>query len=258
MNKIANFSKVRQMNKSELLEKLKEEIFTYDDFSEIKYKTKYISIFENIFGLDNRFTKEANNIADGWNVKGSIDAMYGKISHDQFMRNVHAAFINLLDEAIDFLKMNDEIEMEKNIMKDKVFIVHGHDEKLKYQLSDWLRKIGVEPIILHEQANGGTSSILDKLERYSDVDCAIALFTADDVGSEKGKKLQPRARQNVVFEAGMFLGKLGKKRVIVLYEEGIESPGDLGGCVYIPADKYDGWKEKLRLEFDAMGIKYIR
>lgn len=248
------------MDKKAVLQKLKADISTYNDFSEIKYKTKYVSVFEAVFGRGNHFTTAANNTSSGYGVKGDAEIMCGEISHEEFMRNIHEALLNLLDEAIDFLDMSadDEEAAEDSVVKNKVFIVHGHDEKLKYQLSDWLRKIGVEPIILHEQANGGTSSILDKLERYSDVDCAIALFTADDVGSEKGKKLQPRARQNVVFEAGMFLGKLGKKRVIVLYEEGIESPGDLGGCVYIPADKYDGWKEKLRLEFDAMGIKYIR
>lgn len=248
------------MDKKAVLQKLKADISTYNDFSEIKYKTKYVSVFEAVFGRGNHFTTAANNTSSGYGVKGCAEIMCGEISHEEFMRNIHEALLNLLDEAIDFLDMSADAEEHtgEDIVKNKIFIVHGHDEALKYQLSDWLRKIGVEPIILHEQANGGTSSILDKLERYSDVDCAIALFTADDVGSEKGKELQPRARQNVVFEAGMFLGKLGKKRVIVLYEEGIESPGDLGGCVYIPADKYDGWKEKLRLEFDAMGIKYIR
>lgn len=248
------------MDKKAVLQKLKADISTYNDFSEIKYKTKYVSVFEAVFGQGNHFTTAANNTSSGCGVKGCAEIMYGEISHEEFIRNIHEALLNLLDEAIDFLDMSADAEEHtgEDVVKNKIFIVHGHDEALKYQLSDWLRKIGVEPIILHEQANGGTSSILDKLERYSDVDCAIALFTADDVGSEKGKELQPRARQNVVFEAGMFLGKLGKKRVIVLYEEGIESPGDLGGCVYIPADKYDGWKEKLRLEFDAMGIKYIR
>lgn len=248
------------MDKKAVLQKLKADISTYNDFSEIKYKTKYVSVFEAVFGQGNHFTTAANNTSSGCGVKGCAEIMYGEISHEEFMRNIHEALLNLLDEAIDFLDMSADAEEHtgEDVVKNKIFIVHGHDEALKYQLSDWLRKIGVEPIILHEQANGGTSSILDKLERYSDVDCAIALFTADDVGSEKGKELQPRARQNVVFEAGMFLGKLGKKRVIVLYEEGIESPGDLGGCVYIPADKYDGWKEKLRPEFDAMGIKYIR
>lgn len=245
------------MDKKAVLQKLKADISTYNDFSEIKYKTKYVSVFEAVFGRGNHFTTAANNTSSGYGVKGYAEIMCGEISHEEFMRNIHEALLNLLDEAIDFLDMSEDAEEHtgEDVVKNKIFIVHGHDEALKYQLSDWLRKIGVEPIILHEQANGGTSSILDKLERYSDVDCAIALFTADDVGSEKGKELQPRARQNVVFEAGMFLGK---KRVIVLYEEGIESPGDLGGCVYIPADKYDGWKEKLRLEFDAMGIKYIR
>lgn len=248
------------MDKKAALQKLKADISTYNDFSEIKYKTKYVSVFEAVFGRGNHFTTAANNTSSGCGVKGCAEIMCGEISHEEFVRNIHEALLNLLDEAIDFLDMSadEEEHTGEDVVKNKIFIVHGHDEALKYQLSDWLRKIGVEPIILHEQANGGTSSILDKLERYSDVDCAIALFTADDVGSEKGKELQPRARQNVVFEAGMFLGKLGKKRVIVLYEEGIESPGDLGGCVYIPADKYDGWKEKLRLEFDAMGIKYIR
>lgn len=248
------------MDKKAALQKLKADISTYNDFSEIKYKTKYVSVFEAVFGRGNHFTTAANNTSSGYGVKGCAEIMCGEISHEEFVRNIHEALLNLLDEAIDFLDMSadEEEHTGEDVVKNKIFIVHGHDEALKYQLSDWLRKIGVEPIILHEQANGGTSSILDKLERYSDVDCAIALFTADDVGSEKGKELQPRARQNVVFEAGMFLGKLGKKRVIVLYEEGIESPGDLGGCVYIPADKYDGWKEKLRLEFDAMGIKYIR
>ena len=103
----------------------------------------------------------------------------------------------------------------EDVVKNKIFIVHGHDEALKYQLSNWLREIELEPIILHEQANGGVTSILGKLERYSDVDCAIVLFTADDEGYEKGKPKERklRARQNVVFEAGLFVGRLGAKPV---------------------------------------------
>lgn len=60
---------------------------------------------------------------------------------------------------------------------------------MKYQLSDWLRSIEVEPIILHEQANEGVTSILGKLERYSDVDCAIVLLqrTTKDMKKESRK-----------------------------------------------------------------------
>ena len=143
-------------------------------------------------------------------------------------------------------------------MNNKVFIVHGHNDALKYQLADWLRKIEIEPVILHEQANMGITSILGKIERYSGVDCAIVLFTSDDIGGLKGDvdNLKPRARQNVVFEAGLFLGLLGDKKVIMLCEKDLERPGDLDGCIYIEADGYGGWKEKLRAEFDAIGIEY--
>ena len=195
------------MNKKAILKKLREELSTYDDFSTIKYKAKYVEAFRKVFGPDSHFTKEANNTSTGFNVKGAAESMYGEISHEEFMKNIHIALVNLLDEAIDFLDMSadDEEAAEGSDVKNKVFIVHGHDAALKYQLSDWLRSIEVEPIILHEQANEGVTSILGKLERYSDVDCAIVLFTADDEGYEKGKPeaLKSRARQNVVFEAGL-------------------------------------------------------
>ena len=186
------------MNKKAILKKLREELSTYDDFSTIKYKAKYVEAFRKVFGPDSHFTKEANNTSTGFNVKGAAESMYGEISHEEFMKNIHIALVNLLDEAIDFLDMSadDEEAAEGSVVKNKVFIVHGHDAALKYQLSDWLRSIEVEPIILHEQANEGVTSILGKLERYSDVDCAIVLFTADDEGYEKGKPeaLKSRAR----------------------------------------------------------------
>lgn len=110
----------------------------------------------------------------------------------------------------------------------------------------------LKPIILHEQANSGVKSIINKLETYSDVRCAIILMTADDKGKAKEEKpYKDRARQNVVFEAGYFIEKLEPQNVILLYEEGIEMPGDLGGCVYIepkfPRPLYLGGRGKLYL-----------
>ncbi|WP_305113943.1 nucleotide-binding protein [Thomasclavelia cocleata] len=162
---------------------------------------------------------------------------------------------------LDFMGYLEDLENaeEKNLEKDnrKVFIVHGHDELLKEKVSNWLYSLELDPIILHKQANRGTRSVIDKIEKYSNVRCAIVLMTADDNG--KGKKEEEyknRARQNVIFEAGYFIGKLGVENVILLYEEGVEIPGDLGGCIYIKADKNDGWKEQVRMEFNEMGLKY--
>ena len=47
---------------------------------------------------------------------------------------------------------------EECVENKKVFIVHGHDGELKYNVSHWLQKGGLEPIILHETANRWNSN----------------------------------------------------------------------------------------------------
>lgn len=52
----------------------------------------------------------------------------------------------------------------------KVFIVHGHDNAAKDGVARFIDKVGLQPIILHEQANGGRA-IIEKFETY---ECAAA------------------------------------------------------------------------------------
>lgn len=141
----------------------------------------------------------------------------------------------------------------------RVFIVHGHNDARKYELSRVLHKItGIEPIILHEQPSGGRG-IFEKLESYAaTTGFAVVLLTSDDLGRAKDAKDEaPRARQNVVFEAGYFSGRLGRARVVLLYEEGLELPGDLDGIVYVPLDPGGAWKPKLAQEMESGGFEVI-
>ena len=46
-----------------------------------------------------------------------------------------------------------------------------------------------------------------------------------------------RARQNVVFEHGYLIAKLGRKNVCALVRDNIEVPNDISGIVYVPLDK---------------------
>lgn len=108
-----------------------------------------------------------------------------------------------------------------------VFVVHGHDNAAKEALARFIDNQGLHAIILHEQTNEGRT-IIEKFEDYSDVGYTVVLLTADDVGApvSEPEALRPRARQNVIFELGFFVGKLGRKRVCVLYKESIERPSD--------------------------------
>jgi predicted nucleotide-binding protein len=76
------------------------------------------------------------------------------------------------------------------------------------------------------------------------------------VGTEKNcqKNLKPRARQNVIFEFGYFIGRLGRKRVCGILSGDIEIPSDYFGVLYLKLDTADGWKMDLIREFKAIGI----
>ena len=137
----------------------------------------------------------------------------------------------------------------------KVFIVHGHDNELKEATARLVEKIGLEAVILHEQPKGG-KTIIGKLEKLADrVGYAIILYTPYDEGREKGSEnSKPRARQNVVFEHGLFMGKLGSERVCILRKGEVEKPSDDQGILYIEVkDGSNEWKHEVAKELKNAG-----
>lgn len=139
----------------------------------------------------------------------------------------------------------------------RVFIVYGHDTNAREQLELLLRRMKLEPIVLQNLPSGG-QTIIEKLETCSDVTFACALLTPDDEGHVAGKpdQKQPRARQNVVLELGMFLAKLGRKRVAILHKGGVELPSDINGLLYIPfKERVDEIKERVAAELQEAGFE---
>ncbi|MEZ8533753.1 TIR domain-containing protein [Vibrio cyclitrophicus] len=138
--------------------------------------------------------------------------------------------------------------------KQKVFIVHGHDDNLRMQVELFVRTVGLDPIVLMNQANGG-NTIIEKIEEYGDVDYAIVLYTPCDEGRKKGSQdLKDRARQNVVFEHGYFIARLGRKKVSAIVKPEVEIQNDIQGVVYIPTDT--NWENQLLKEFHKAGLKF--
>lgn len=146
-----------------------------------------------------------------------------------------------------------KLEVILPVSNNKIFIVHGHDHGALQTVARFLEKNDFEAIILHEQANNGRT-IIEKIEKNSDVGFAVVLLTPDDIGraiSESENK--PRARQNVILELGYFIGKLGRERVCALKTAELEIPSDYVGVVWTEMDKYAAWKFSLAKELKAAG-----
>ena len=84
-------------------------------------------------------------------------------------------------------------------------------------------------------------SILAQIEEAaSRCNAGIFLFTKDDDLIDKGQLDISVPRDNVVFEAGYFIGLKGKRNVLIVREKGSKMPADLGGDIYaLLPDKVD-------------------
>lgn len=136
------------------------------------------------------------------------------------------------------------MQSSKQKATNKVFVVHGHDTELKNDVELFLKSINLEAIVLHRQLDEGLT-VIEKFEKHSDVNYAIILLTPDDMGCtvEEGqkkneeRKFEIRARQNVIFEFGFFVGKLSRKNVCCIFKEGVALPSDINGLIYKKVNK---------------------
>jgi predicted nucleotide-binding protein len=133
-----------------------------------------------------------------------------------------------------------------------VFIVHGHDDSLIAEVKACVSELSLEPIVLREQPDKG-KTIIEKLEDWlGNCKCAVILYTPCDEGKAVGEtELKHRARQNVVYEHGLFQGYLGRRRVILLKKGDTQPPGDYDGVIYKSVDA-DDWRVSLKNEILAI------
>ena len=135
----------------------------------------------------------------------------------------------------------------------QIFIVHGHDDFAKNDVRQYVSDIGKEPIILHMQPSAGMT-IIEKIDRYSNVGFAVVLYTECDIGAKRDSLVfSRRARQNVVFEHGYLIGKIGRARVVALVKGEVETPNDISGVVYIEMTDDNSWKDQLSNELRNCG-----
>jgi len=146
-----------------------------------------------------------------------------------------------------------DTRMNNQVRSNKIFVVHGHDNEMKLDVAQTLQQLDLAPIILHEKPNRG-QTIIEKISDYANVSFAVVLVSPDDLAYPEQKttdEAKYRANQNVIFELGYFLGRLGKQNVIAIYrkKKNFEIPNDYNGVLWI--EYKNGWYFKLITELQA-------
>lgn len=197
--------------------------------------------------LDNKYQMRINSAI--FHLKTSS----GSLPRD--LNRVRRENLNLILGFLRSLYNNDTSE-NKPIAgaSQSVFIVHGHDDSLIDDVKTCVCSLDLKPIVLREQPDNG-NTIIEKLEDWlGNCKCAVILYTPCDIGKAvSGGADEKRARQNVVYEHGLFQGYLGRKRIIVLKKGETVLPGDCSGVVYTTVDNVE-WQEQLKNNINAIDL----
>jgi len=152
---------------------------------------------------------------------------------------------------------------------EKVFVVHGRDEKIRKSMFAFLRSIGIEPLEWSKivKATGNPNpyvgEVLDK--GFSIAKAVVILMTPDDearlrkeLRKESEQKfeteLTPQPRQNVLVEAGMALGKFPDETIVVQIGP-LRQISDLLGKHVIRLDNSAEQRNELAQRLETAGCK---
>jgi len=223
-----------------------------------------------------------------------MERFFGERNFDWIMNNLddirYGDLPSIKESIYQLIESKKVVKKKTAPLSNNVFIVHGRNRKPMKELKTMLKEFGLNPLVLHEQPSG-SRTIVEKLEKYSDVGYAFVLLTPDDLGHSHDefkkaktsillkeilkaiegrrkagneaeiltkicKMMEKRARQNVILEFGYFIGLLGRDRVCCLYKGDVQLPSDMHGIVYIPfKESVNEVRDKVVKELKAAGYE---
>lgn len=143
------------------------------------------------------------------------------------VRDMRNALHSILDKYKALGRSISTAEAPEEITVAKAFISHGGRKPSLAKAEDFLRALGVEPIVVEKRASEGRE-IHDNVDRYRQLsDFAIVLWTRD-IRDAQGDYL---ASGSVLEESGELRSQF-RDRVIYLKEEGVKLPAMSGSLVY--------------------------
>jgi predicted nucleotide-binding protein len=182
------------------------------------------------------YSNKIEDFFDGYRSKG--DGLYFPPNQTSNNDDTVKKIKKLTDDLgkLSSVQLGKEVESvkpkQRKIFKreGKVFIGHGRNKiwaRLQVYLQD---ELDLEILTFESESRTSESIVSILTEFLETASFAILVMTAEDETGDGNI----RARQNVIHESGLFQGRLGFGKVIILKEDKTENFSNIAGLQYIP------------------------
>jgi len=242
-NEILNRPKPQTITRT-FVNNIRDSIKKWNDYNSTFLKKLFSdeSVAEKYDSIES--AKSYNSMRDYYNK--IIELCYLKISELESIKERLGLYKKSAVVTKTLNKTNEESTLSNTDHKN-VFVVHGRNTKLRDSLFDFLRSIGLKPIEWNQAiaaTNKGTPSVEEILDAaFSHAQAVVVLLSGDDEARlEKQflvdndeyyeKQLTPQARPNVLFEAGMAMGRNPDRTVLIQIGQ-LRPWSDIGGDILL-------------------------
>lgn len=167
-------------------------------------------------------------------------------------RHTTEALSRIASQAASHLERRRSARRDARTLGDRVFIGHGRAHAWR-DLKDFIQdRLDLPWDEFNRVPVAGVTNIARLSQMLEQSAIAFLIMTAEDEQAD-GKV---HARQNVIHEAGLFQGKLGFSRAIVLLEEGCEEFSNIQGLgqIRFPSGRISAVFEDIRLVLEREGL----
>lgn len=209
------------------------------------------SIFSNFGNLDSQPTGRENSIEENEETPPHITVLAQTLAIKHPFDSCQA-LNELILELAHHLQNIEKTLLRQGEIGANIFIGHGRSQDWR-ELKDFISDTLKLPCDEFNRVPTAGLTIPERLNQMLDQACiAFLVMTAED--EQADGTLHPR--MNVIHEVGLFQGRLGSKKAIVLLEDGCEKFSNIHGLVEIrfPRGSIKAAFEEIRQVLEREGI----
>jgi predicted nucleotide-binding protein len=196
-------------------------------------------------------TRDTTAMGQGYTVPGHINAA-AKVASLRNSFGICKAAADIARKAASHLERKERKQVAADRVGTNVFIGHGRS-LLWRELKDFVQdRLGLPWDEFNRVPVAGVTNIARLLEMLDAAAIAFLVMTAEDEMADGAVQ----ARMNVVHEAGLFQGRLGFTKAIVLLEDDCEEFSNIEGLgqIRFPRGKISAAFEEVRRVLEREGL----